>query len=163
MKYNGDVLGPNHSNFLTSWNFKHLDASGAIHAHGDGYSPRAMFVDWEDTSGDLFSNLSFEDEMITPPMTNVFFQNPGLYNLFWRNMIEQYKANPRIRTAYFKLTMSDMILIDLRRLVYIDGSYWRVNKIIDYAPNKNELTKVELVQWTEQIPLPERKRGPQGE
>jgi hypothetical protein len=77
-------------------------------------------------------------------------------------MIEQYKANPRIRTAYFRLTMSDMILIDLRKLVYIDGSYWRVNKIIDYSPAKNELTKVELVQWTEQIPLPDRKRPPQG-
>ena len=56
------------------------------------------------------------------------------------------------------MTMSYMILIDLRRLVYIDGSYWRVNKIIDYSPAKNELTKVEMVQWTEQIPLPNRKR-----
>jgi hypothetical protein len=161
MKYNGDVLGPNHSNFLTSWNFKHI-VGGTLTPQGDGYSPRAMFVDWEDTSGDLFSNLSFDNEIITPPQTSVFFENPGLYELFWKNMIEQYKANPRIRTAYFRLTMSDMILIDLRKLVYIDGSYWRVNKIIDYSPAKNELTKVELVQWTEQIPLPDRKRPPQG-
>lgn len=160
MKYNGDILGPNHANFMTSWNFQHL-SGGVPHAHGDGYSPRAMFVDWEDTSGDLFSNLSFENEWINPPQTTTWFPNAGLYDLFWRNMIEQYKANPRIRTAYFKLTMSDMILIDLRRLVYVDGSYWRVNKIIDYSPAKNELTKVELVQWTEQIPLPDRKRPPQ--
>jgi len=160
MKYSGNVLGNNHANFLTSWNYKHIDPStGVIHGHGNAYSPRAMFVDWEDTSGDLFSNLSFSNEWINPPMTSTWYYNLGLYELFWKNMIEQYKANPRIRTAYFNLTMSDMILIDLRKLVYIDGSYWRVNKIIDYSPAKNTLTKVELVQWTEQIPIPPKKRG----
>ena len=35
--------------------------------HGSSLSPRAMFVDWEDTTGDLFSNLSFADEIINPP------------------------------------------------------------------------------------------------
>jgi len=38
-------------------------------------------------------------------------------------------------------------LLDFRKLVYIDGVYWRVNKIVDYKPNKNEPTKVELIEW----------------
>ena len=36
---------------------------------------------------------------------------------------------------------------DLRKLIYIDGDYWRINKISDYAPLTNKTTKVELVKW----------------
>ena len=152
MKFKGYIQSPNHSNFMTTWVYQ--DASGG---HGTASSPRAVFVDWESTSGNIMNNLSFADEIINPPMTNTQFWIAGLYTLYWRNMIEQYKANPRIRTYYIKLDMSDMINIDLRRLVYIDGSYWRINKIIDYAPAKDELTKVEFVQWTEQVPIEKRR------
>ena len=31
--------------------------------------------------------------------------------------------------------------------VYIDGVYWRINKVVDYQPNINQPTKVELVEW----------------
>ena len=37
--------------------------------------------------------------------------------------------------------------MDFRKLVYIDGVYWRINKVVDYQPNKNQPTKVELVEW----------------
>ena len=154
MKYRGNVQGANHSNFVTTWNYQ--DSSGAS---GSNYSPRATFVDWEDVSGGLFNNLSFSDEIISPPLTNLEVTVPGLYTLFWKNMIEKYKANPRIRTYNVKLSIADMVNVDLRKLVYIDGSYWRINKIIDFAPAKNELTKVEFMEWTDQYPIPTRKRN----
>ena len=59
------------------------------------------------------------------------------------------KSNPRVRVAYFDLKVSDIVNLDFRKLVYIDGVYWRVDKIIDYFPNNNNPTKVELVQWLE--------------
>ena len=31
----------------------------------------------------------------------------------------------------------------------MDGCYWRLNKINDYMPNKNQPTKVELIEWVE--------------
>ena len=62
-------------------------------------------------------------------------------------MIEQIKANPKIKIVYLNLNLSDIQNLDLRRLVYIDGYYYRINKIIDYKPNNNEITKVELVLW----------------
>jgi len=151
MKFKGHVQSPNVANFMTTWVYQ--DGSGP---HGASSSPRAVFVDWEDTSINLMDNLSFADEIINPPMTATLQYSAGLYTLYWRNMIEQYKANPRIRTYHVKLDMSDMITINLRRLAYIDGSYWRINKIIDFAPAKNELTKVEFIQWTEQVPLEKR-------
>ena len=165
MKYNGMVKGPNDPNntaqlgMMTAWSYYGSAISGQSDTyHGSSFSPRAMFVDWEDISGDLFSNLSFDNEFISPPLSNVNYLSLGLYDLFWKNMIEEMKANPRIRVSYFKLNISDMINIDLTKLVYVDGSYWKINKIVDFSPAKNELTKVELIQWTDIVPLPNRKQ-----
>ena len=71
----------------------------------------------------------------------------GLYQNYYQGMMEMNKKNPRIKTAYFNLKLSDMNLLDLRRLVYFDGYYYRINRIIDYKPASNETTQVELIKW----------------
>lgn len=71
----------------------------------------------------------------------------GLYQEYYQNMIEQIKTNPRIKTVYVNLKLSDINNLDLRKLVYIDGYYYRINQIMDYNPNNNEITKVELILW----------------
>ena len=71
----------------------------------------------------------------------------GLYQTYYQKMIEQVKSNPRIKTVYVNLKVSDINTLDLRRLVYIEGFYYRINRIIDYRPNNNEVTQVELVLW----------------
>ena len=73
----------------------------------------------------------------------------GLYQTYYQKMIEQVISNPRIRIAHLNLKLSDINNLDLRKLVYIDGYYYRINRIIDYRPNNNEVTKVELVLWEE--------------
>ena len=47
------------------------------------------------------------------------------------------------------LKIKDVINIDMRRLVFLDGSMWRINRIVDFSPAKNVTTKVELIQWFE--------------
>ena len=71
----------------------------------------------------------------------------GLYQTYYQKMIEQVKSNPRVKTVYINLKLSDINNLDLRKLVYIDGYYYRINSIIDYKPNNNQVTKVELVLW----------------
>ena len=71
----------------------------------------------------------------------------GLYATYYQNMIEGLKRSPRLRTVYIALNITDIINLDFTRLIYIDGVYWRINKIVDYQPNKNESTKVELLEW----------------
>ena len=73
----------------------------------------------------------------------------GLYDTYYRGMVEMLKNSPRVRTLYVKLRAKEILSIDFRRLIYIDGAYWRLSKIIDYMPNKNTPTKVELVEWVE--------------
>ena len=71
----------------------------------------------------------------------------GLYDTYYKNMIEMLKANPRVRTLYVDLKTTDIINLDFTKLIYIDGAYWRLSKVIDFRPNKNEPTKVELIEW----------------
>jgi hypothetical protein len=71
----------------------------------------------------------------------------GLYNTYYKNMIEMIKSNPRMRTTHIALNMTDIVNLDFSKLVYIDGVYWRINRIVDFQPNKNQSTKVELVEW----------------
>ena len=71
----------------------------------------------------------------------------GLYDTYYKDMIDMLKKNPRVRTAYVDLKINDISELDFRKLVYIDGVYWRISRVIDYKPHRNESTKVELIEW----------------
>ena len=71
----------------------------------------------------------------------------GLYDTYYRNMMEGLKRNPRLRTVLITLNITDIVNLDFKKLIYIDGVYWRLNRVIDYRPSKNSSTKVELIQW----------------
>ena len=151
LKWKGWKLGDNHSSFMTKWNFRRASAN-----YGSAWSPRATFVDWESTSTEKFGNLSFDDEVINPPTTSTVETVEGLYTLYYKNMINQLKSKPRTRTYSVKLSNAEMLTIDLSRLVYIDNTYWKINKIIDYSPVKDVFTRVELIEWTENFSQSDR-------
>ena len=58
-------------------------------------------------------------------------------------------VNPRLKVVYINLKISDVVKLDLSKLVYIDGYYYRINRIIDFQVNNNNPTKVELVLYEE--------------
>tara|TARA_R110000851_G_scaffold89168_2_gene194487 strand:- start:193 stop:3177 length:2985 start_codon:yes stop_codon:yes gene_type:complete len=78
----------------------------------------------------------------------------GLYETYYRNSVEMLKSNPRIRNVYINLKISDIVNLDFTKLIYIDGVYWRISKVSDYMPNKNESTKVELIEWITSLVYP---------
>tara|TARA_Y100000401_G_scaffold24126_1_gene16542 strand:- start:6962 stop:10303 length:3342 start_codon:yes stop_codon:yes gene_type:complete len=71
----------------------------------------------------------------------------GLYETYYKQMFEMLKSRPRVRTVYIDLDVTDILNLDFRKLIYLNGVYYRLNKIIDYQPNKNTSTKVELIEW----------------
>ena len=111
--------------------------------------PRATFVDWEERIHNITMrpSLSFNDESFIAPGQYTENTVPGLYSVYYKNMIEQLKEAPRIRTVYINLKMVDILSLDMRRLVYLDETWWRINKIDGYNPAKNQTTKVQLIQW----------------
>ena len=78
----------------------------------------------------------------------------GLYEKYYRNSIEMLKSNPRIRSAYVNLKISDIINLDFTKLIYIDGVYWRIGRVLDYMPNNNASTKIELLEWLTSLVYP---------
>ena len=60
-----------------------------------------------------------------------------------------FKYSPRLRTVYIDLKVTDIINLNFRKLIHIDGTYWILNRIVDYMLHKNQPTKVELAEWVE--------------
>jgi len=75
----------------------------------------------------------------------------GLFTKYWRTAYEKMNGGAALRTCRMNLNAIDIAAFDYRDLIHlqIDGvsTYWTINKIIDYKPNQNELTKVELIEW----------------
>jgi hypothetical protein len=56
--------------------------------------------------------------------------------------------------AYFNLTSEDIRTIDFRDSYFVDCAYYRLNKIMDYNPIGNTLTKVELIKIRDAVFIP---------
>jgi hypothetical protein len=134
---------------LFSGTFKGIFAeSGALNVLSTVY-PQATSINREDESSMLLSygnvyvtdyddvNNSYSDAVIVK----------GLYQTYYEKMIDMLKENPRVRTINLNLKIKDIVNLDFRKLVYIDGCYYRINKIKDYNPLNNSTTKVELIEW----------------
>jgi hypothetical protein len=73
----------------------------------------------------------------------------NLFNKYYSNMINEYiDIDTKIVTMYIKLLPTDMENLRFYQVIYIDGIYYRLNKITDYVPGA--LTKVELLKIKKQ-------------
>ena len=68
------------------------------------------------------------------------------YSKCWREYLNTiYSSEARILNAYFYLTPEDIAEFKYNNKIFIENSYYRVNKISAYALGKNVSTKVELI------------------
>jgi len=70
--------------------------------------------------------------------------NNNLYNKYWSRFINQIETG-KMLTATFLLNEYDIANLDLSSKVWVHDNYYNINRIIDYNPNGNGLTKVELI------------------
>jgi hypothetical protein len=75
----------------------------------------------------------------------------GLYQRYYSSMISGLLEVPKIRTCYMDLKIADIVQLNFRKMVYIDGVYYRVVKVVDYQPHLNVPTKVILHQFSTAI------------
>jgi hypothetical protein len=68
----------------------------------------------------------------------------GLYQRYYQPMIQSLLENPKKKVCYIDLKVTDILELNFRKMVYIDGVYYRLLKIVDYQPHLNNPTKVEL-------------------
>ena len=78
--------------------------------------------------------------------------NNNLYNLYWRRTVNQINVG-KMLIGYFDLDEVDIQSLKLNDRIYIDNSWWNINKVSDYNANNNQLTKVELISVDTEIDL----------
>ena len=75
----------------------------------------------------------------------LLYTNDNLFNRYHRRgLLEVTNKDSKLLTAYFYLEPLDILKLDFRDQIVIDNSYWRINRILDYNPFGEDLTKVEL-------------------
>jgi len=111
--------------------------------------PQATMINRDSTTSPILSygNVWVRDYDDATGVYTAYQSGKGLYDTYYRNMVEMLKRSPRLRTVSLDLKVTDIINLDFRKLVYIDGVYWRINRVVDYMPNQNNPTKVELIEW----------------
>jgi hypothetical protein len=78
--------------------------------------------------------------------------NANLYNIYHRNYINEVTdKDSKVMTAMFYLEPTDINTLDFRDQIVIDNAYWRLNKVMNYNPFKEGLTKVELIKIKEAV------------
>jgi hypothetical protein len=74
----------------------------------------------------------------------------NLFAGYWSEYIaEIIDKDSKLLTCSVKLNEVDIYNLDFSKLIYIDGSLWRLNKVIDYNPMDFNVTKVELLKVIE--------------
>jgi len=74
----------------------------------------------------------------------------NLFNSYWSEYIAEITdKDSKLLTCSVKLNEVDIYNLDFSKLIYIDGSLWRLNKVMDYNPMDFNTTKVELLKVIE--------------
>ena len=128
-----------------------IRAGGTIPPNGFNIYPQATSYNREKAASPVLSygnvNVAeYDDQTKTQASPQPV---KGLYETYYKPIFEMFKYSPRLRTVYIDLKVTDVINLNFRKLIHIDGVYWILNKIVDYMPHKNQPTKVELVEWIE--------------
>ena len=77
----------------------------------------------------------------------------NLSTLYWRRTMSQINSG-KLYIVYLDLTPHDIANLKLNDKIYLDRSYWNINKVIDYDANSNDTTKVELLSIDDELILP---------
>lgn len=74
----------------------------------------------------------------------------NLFAGYWSEYIAEITdKDSKLLTCSLKLNEIDIYNLDFSKLIHIDGSLWRLNKVIDYNPMDFNTTKVELLKVIE--------------
>jgi len=112
--------------------------------------PYGIFEDYNNTTSDI--NLSFTGD-------------DGLFSTYYSKMFKNIEEGGRL-VAYFKLSSVDIENLDFRKLVYIEApskvkGYYLIEKVIDFKPIEEGLTKVSLFKFENlgSVPIDPNQQG----
>lgn len=70
----------------------------------------------------------------------------NLFNGYWSDYVAEITdKDSKVLSCNVKLNDMDIYSLDFSKLIYIDGSLWRLNKVEDYNPTVDDTTKCEFL------------------
>jgi hypothetical protein len=80
------------------------------------------------------------------PYGTTQYTDDNIYNRYHRRHYDEITdKNSKILVAFFYLKPLDIYNLSFRDRIFLLGHYWRINKVIDYNPTQEGVTKVELL------------------
>lgn len=90
-------------------------------------------------------NFGVVSELMYTAQT-IIYTNNNVYNKYHKQFIDEITdKDSKIVTAFFRLTPSDILRLDFRKNYFFDNNYYRLNRIFDYNPDGDGLTKCEFI------------------
>lgn len=78
------------------------------------------------------------------------YPSANLFTAFWGDYLAEIIAkDSKLLSCYLYLNLEDIYSLDFSKLILIDGSLWRLNKVIDFNPSVAKTTQVELLRVIE--------------
>lgn len=72
--------------------------------------------------------------------------NVTQFNVYWSPyMAEITDKDSRLLSGYFKLSKKDINELDFSKYIYLNGSYWRLNKVMDWNAAKPDVCIAEIL------------------
>ena len=135
-----------------SWNM--LNAGATLATYNDyGYAGHLFF----DSASFTATNLNPTSDINFGAPAEIYFRvqqytSANLFNSYWSEYIAEITdKDSKLLTAQIKLNDVDIYNLDFGKLLYIDGSLWRLNRILDYNPIALQTTKCEFLKVIELI------------
>ncbi len=148
--FDNDNLAGGSQSPYTSWNKASFIAFDNLVSTESGDNPAISTLSQptiSDGHQTVDYNLSFSDVIHDTVISSSSQKLRGLFYNYYSKMVNQLKQNPRLKVIYLNLNKTDIAKLDFKKLIFIDGSYYRLNKIIDFKPHEKQSTKVELQEY----------------
>lgn len=116
-----------------TWSFEGIKYKAYPYlGHFDNPQQPSYDLNWGQTTG-----LYYPEDTVT---------NNNLFSSYWENTTNEISdRDSRIITASFYLSPFDIADFRFSDNIFINGQYYKVNKIMNYDPTKEALVKVELI------------------
>ena len=120
---------------------------GPSSAGSTGYDDYPFFSHVDDPNNPTIDILfGMPREVALGLQTGSTYTDNNLFNKYWRNTIEEYSdPSGYILRAKFNLSHLDWITLQMSNKIFVENEAFRINKLMDYDPENDGLTSVELI------------------
>lgn len=88
------------------------------------------------------------------PAFNATYTDNNMFNQYWKDEMDEITdKNSSLVVGWFRLTPKDISLVDFRHIYRFDFQNYRLNKIYDYNPLVDGLTKCEFIKIKNGVPF----------